>query len=91
MQDDYGVEVLHVWGMTETSPVGTLSKALHKHKNLSKTEQRDRQVKPGRAVFGVEIGIRDGNKELPHDGKAFGDLVIRGPWMNFRTGPPGSS
>ncbi len=82
LQDEYGVEVLHVWGMTETSPVGTLSKALRKHKTLSKTEQRDRQVKQGRAVFGVEIGIRDGdNNELPHDGKAFGDLVIRGPWI----------
>jgi fatty-acyl-CoA synthase len=82
LQDDYGVEVLHVWGMTETSPVGTLSKPLRKHKGLSKAEWRDRQVKQGRAVFGVEIGIRDGNnRELPHDGKAFGDLVIRGPWI----------
>ncbi|MBR0830084.1 long-chain-fatty-acid--CoA ligase [Bradyrhizobium manausense] len=82
LQDDYGVEVLHVWGMTETSPVATISKALPKHKTQSKSERRDRQLKQGRAVFGVEIGIRDGdNNELPHDGKAFGDLVIRGPWI----------
>jgi fatty-acyl-CoA synthase len=68
--------------MTETSPVGTLSKGLRKHKTLSSDERRNRQVKQGRAVFGVEIGIRDGsNNELPHDGKAFGDLVIRGPWI----------
>jgi len=39
-------------------------------------------VKQGRAVFGVEIGIRDGDdKELPRDGEAFGDLLIRGPWI----------
>ena len=82
LQDDYGVEVLHVWGMTETSPLGTLAKMLPKHRTLSKAERRNRQVKQGRAVFGVEIGIRDGeNNELPHDGKAFGDLVIRGPWI----------
>lgn len=82
LQDDYGVEVLHVWGMTETSPVATISKPLRKHKVLSKTERQDLQVKQGRAVFGVEIGIRDANNdELPHDGKAFGDLVIRGPWI----------
>ena len=82
LEDDYGVEVLHVWGMTETSPVATISKALPKHKALPKNERFDRKVKQGRAVFGVEIGIRDGdNNELPHDGKAFGDLVIRGPWI----------
>jgi fatty-acyl-CoA synthase len=82
LQDDYGVEVLHVWGMTETSPVATISKTLPKHEALTPSERRDRQVKQGRAVFGVEIGIRDGNNnELPHDGKAFGDLVIRGPWI----------
>ena len=82
LQDDYGVEVLHVWGMTETSPVATISKTLPKHRSLSPEQRRERQVKQGRAVFGVEIGIRDGsNHELPHDGKAFGDLVIRGPWI----------
>jgi acyl-CoA synthetase (AMP-forming)/AMP-acid ligase II len=82
LEDDYGVEVLHVWGMTETSPVATISKPLPKHKALPKNERFDRKVKQGRAVFGVEIGIRDGdNNELPHDGKAFGDLVIRGPWI----------
>ena len=82
LEDDYGVEVLHVWGMTETSPLATLSKLQTKHFALPKETQRDRKVKQGRPVFGVEIGIRDGNNgELPHDGKAFGDLVIRGPWI----------
>ena len=82
LEDDYGVEVLHVWGMTETSPIGTMSKLQTRHLNIGKEEQRDRKLKQGRAVFGVEIGIRDdSNNELPHDGKAFGDLVIRGPWI----------
>ena len=82
LEDDYGVEVLHVWGMTETSPVATISKLQTNTPALPKEEQRDRKVKQGRAVFGVEIGIRDGDdKELPHDGKAFGDLLIRGPWI----------
>jgi 3-(methylthio)propionyl---CoA ligase len=82
LQDDYGIEVLHVWGMTETSPIATLSKLQTRHFSLPKEEQLDRKLKQGRAVFGVEIGIRDdANKELPHDGTAFGDLVIRGPWI----------
>jgi 3-(methylthio)propionyl---CoA ligase len=82
LEDDYGIEVLHVWGMTETSPIGTISKLQTAHVGLPKEQQRDRKLKQGRAVFGVEIGIRDdGNEELPHDGKAFGDLVIRGPWI----------
>jgi fatty-acyl-CoA synthase len=52
------------------------------HKKLPKESQRDRKVRQGRPVFGVEIGNRDGDeRDLPHDGKAFGDLVIRGPWI----------
>ncbi|MET4233762.1 acyl-CoA synthetase (AMP-forming)/AMP-acid ligase II [Bradyrhizobium sp. LA6.10] len=82
LQDEYGVEVLHGWGMTETSPLATISKPLRKHMTSSRAERRSRQVKQGRALFGVEIGIRDGNnRKLPHDGKAVGDLVVRGPWI----------
>ncbi len=82
LEDDYGVEVLHVWGMTETSPVATISRLQTRHGTLPKETRRDRKVKQGRAVFGVEIGIRDGeDKDLPHDGQAFGDLLIRGPWI----------
>jgi acyl-CoA synthetase (AMP-forming)/AMP-acid ligase II len=82
LQDDYGVEVLHGWGMTEISPIATISKSLRKHGASSRAERRSRQIKQGRAVFGVEIGIRDGNNnELPHDGKAFGEVVLRGPWI----------
>ena len=82
LEDDYGVEVLHVWGMTETSPVATISKLQTKHRKLPKEARRDRKIKQGRPVFGVEISIRDGeDNDLPRDGKAFGDLLIRGPWI----------
>jgi acyl-CoA synthetase (AMP-forming)/AMP-acid ligase II len=82
LEDDYGVEVLHVWGMTETSPIATVAKLQTRHGNLPKESRRDRKVKQGRPVFGVEICIRDSDgNDLPHDGKAFGDLMIRGPWI----------
>jgi 3-(methylthio)propionyl---CoA ligase len=82
LEDDFGVEVIHVWGMTETSPVATISRLQTKHKGMSKEQRRDLKLKQGRAVFGVEICIRDqdGN-DLPRDGKAFGDLLARGPWI----------
>ncbi|MCP3387944.1 AMP-binding protein [Bradyrhizobium sp. CCGB12] len=51
LQDGYGVEVLHGWGMTETSPIGTISKSLRKHRASSRAERRSRQIRQGRAVF----------------------------------------
>ena len=81
-QDDYGVRVLHAWGMTELSPLGTLNTFKEKHFKLSEAERFAIQQKQGRAIFGVEMRIvgSDG-KDLPHDGKAFGDLLVRGPWI----------
>jgi len=81
-QDDYGVQVLHAWGMTEMSPLGSAGTFKAKHLKWSK-EQRDAwQFKQGRAMYGVDMRIvgEDGN-ELPWDGKAFGDLQVRGPWI----------
>ena len=68
--------------MTEMSPVGTVGRLLPKHANLSKDERVDIQVKQGRGIFGVEMKIvgDDGN-EQPRDGKAFGNLKVRGPWI----------
>ena len=81
-QDDYGVRVLHAWGMTELSPLGTLNSFKAKHAALSEAERFAIQQKQGRAIFGVEMKIVDGEgKALPHDGKAFGDLLVRGPWV----------
>jgi 3-(methylthio)propionyl---CoA ligase len=81
-QDEFGVRVLHAWGMTELSPLGTLNTFKEKHFKLSEAERFAIQQKQGRAIFGVEMRIvgADG-KDLPHDGKAFGDLLVRGPWI----------
>ncbi|MFI5445822.1 3-(methylthio)propionyl-CoA ligase [Polaromonas sp. UC242_47] len=81
-QDDYGVEVLHAWGMTEMSPLGTLCTLKNKHLSMSKDEQTKIRLKQGRAIFGVDMKIigEDG-KELVWDGKAYGDLHVKGPWI----------
>ncbi len=90
-QNQYGANVLHAWGMTEMSPLGTLSRLLPKHASLSEEERLDVQVKQGRGIFGVEMKIVDDKgEELPRDGVAFGDLLVRGPWIAnsyFKEGP----
>jgi len=81
-QEDYGVQVLHAWGMTEMSPLGTVCTFKAKHAKATKEERYALQNKVGRVIFGVDTRIvgEDGN-ELPRDGKAFGDLHVRGPWV----------
>jgi acyl-CoA synthetase (AMP-forming)/AMP-acid ligase II len=81
-QEEYGVQVLHAWGMTEMSPLGTVCTFKAKHAKASKEERYALQNKVGRVIFGVDTRIVDENgKELPRDGKAFGDLQVRGPWI----------
>ncbi|MDE2414779.1 MAG: fatty-acid--CoA ligase [Comamonadaceae bacterium] len=81
-QDEYGVSVLHAWGMTEMSPLGTLCTLKNKHLALGKDEQMHILQKQGRAVYGVEMKIVGGDgQEQPWDGKAYGDLLVRGPWI----------
>ena len=81
-QDDYGVEVLHAWGMTEMSPLGTLCTLKNKHLELSPEDRLAIRLKQGRAIYGVDMKIVDGDgKELAWDGKAFGDLYVKGPWV----------
>ena len=80
--EKYGVEVLHCWGMTETSPIGTINRPLPKHKGQNFAQRLDIAVKQGRPVYGVEIKIADENGiTLPNNGKDFGNLWIRGPWI----------
>jgi len=81
-KEDYGVEVLHAWGMTEMSPLGTLCTLKNKHLAMSKDDQMKILQKQGRAIYGVDMKIvgGDGN-ELPWDGKTYGDLLVRGPWI----------
>jgi fatty-acyl-CoA synthase len=81
-QERYDVQVLHAWGMTEMSPLGTVCTLKPKHEQLNADERMAVQSKQGRAVFGVDMKIvgEDG-QELPHDGKASGELLVRGPWI----------
>ncbi len=82
---DYGVELLHAWGMTETSPVATLNQFLQRHSTLSDTEKTELRTGQGRPLFGVELRLLDENGEvLPHDGKTQGDLQVRGHWIAKR-------
>ncbi|BEP61803.1 3-(methylthio)propionyl-CoA ligase [Variovorax sp. V213] len=81
-QDIYKVEVLHAWGMTEMSPLGTLCTLKNKHLAMPPDAQLAIRLKQGRAIFGVDMKIVDGDgKELPWDGKAYGDLLVKGPWV----------
>ena len=81
-REEYGVEVLHAWGMTEMSPLGTLCTLKNKHLAMSPEEQMKIRLKQGRAIFGVDMKIvGDDGGELPWDGKTFGDLYVKGPWV----------
>jgi len=77
-----GVEVLHGWGMTEMSPLGTVCRLKGKQLTLPWSEQLPILATQGRAVFGVDMKIVDPQgKELPWDGASAGDLLVRGPWI----------
>src|SRR5579871_6904136 len=79
-QDVYGVEVCHAWGMTEMSPLGTLGSLKPEYAALTGEAKLDVQMKQGHAPFGVDMKIvDDAGRDLPHDGKTFGRLKVRGP------------
>ena len=81
-RDKHGVELRQGWGMTETSPIGTVNTVKAGLEGLSKDEQLDLATRAGRGIFGVEMRIVDDNgEELPWDGEAFGALQVRGPWI----------
>ncbi|AXF17794.1 3-(methylthio)propionyl-CoA ligase [Paraburkholderia caledonica] len=81
-QERHGVDVLHAWGMTELSPVGTVCSLKAHQLTLTQADRYAVQAKQGRAVFGIDMKIAgpDG-EELPWDGNATGDLLVRGPWV----------
>ncbi|MFZ4514389.1 MAG: AMP-binding protein, partial [Geothrix sp.] len=81
-EDDYGVEVVHAWGMTELSPLGTLSRLRSKHLDLPEADRRALLARQGKVIYGIDMRIVDGDgKDLPWDGVAFGDLEVRGHWV----------
>ena len=81
-QDDYGVEVLHAWGMTEVSPLGTVCTLKRKQLDWPKDQQMRVLQRQGRALYGVDMKIVNGEgQEQPWDGKTYGDLMVKGPWV----------
>ena len=82
--EELNIEMVQGWGMTETNPLGTLSRKIAKRSHLSLTEdqQFDNIAKAGLVMPGLEIEIFDEQwNPLPHDGEAVGELLIRGPWI----------
>ena len=74
--------LIHAWGMTEMSPIGTINSFSPEMKNMKAEQRYALQLKQGRPVFGIEMKIVDeSGAELPRDGKAFGHLLVRGPWV----------
>ena len=79
---EYGVDVLQGWGMTEMSPLGTVGSLRPEMEHLPLEEQFKIRARAGRGIFGVDMKIVDENgQELPWDGKASGELKVRGPWV----------
>ncbi|MGA7192422.1 MAG: long-chain fatty acid--CoA ligase [Anaerolineales bacterium] len=78
----HGIKVIHAWGMTEMSPLGTVSHLKSYQQELPEEQRFTFRAKQGLAVPGVEIrAVDEEGKEIPWDGKAFGELQVRGPWI----------
>jgi len=79
-RDEFGVDVTHAWGMTEMSPMGTLSSPNGDVSRMGAEDQLKYKLKQGRAPIGVEMKlVDDAGQELPHDGHTFGRLLVAGP------------
>ena len=78
--DGYGIEVVQGWGMTETSPIGTLSNLPPELEALPYDEQMKWRIKQGVPPLGVELKLKNyAGQEMPHDGQTYGRLMVRGP------------
>jgi acyl-CoA synthetase (AMP-forming)/AMP-acid ligase II len=81
-RDRHGVTVIQGWGMTETSPLGTVSTLRPEQEALPPEEQAQLRARAGHGIFGIEMKIVDDEgKELPWDGVSAGELKVRGPWV----------
>ncbi len=79
-RDEYGVEVICAWGMTETSPLGTVSQPTRRTLGRGADQQMSLQMKQGRAPFGIDLKLEnDHGDHLPRDGATPGRLMVRGP------------
>ena len=80
--ENYKVQVVHAWGMTEMSPLGTVCTLKSKHQGMDKESQYAVMSTQGRPLFGVEFKLMgEGGEEVPCDGKTPGELMVRGPWI----------
>jgi len=78
----HDVNVIHAWGMTEMSPLGTINVTTPEMENMSKEEKYAIQLKQGKPIYGVELKVvDDAGSELPKDGESQGHLMVRGPWI----------
>lgn len=81
-EDVYGVRVIHAWGMTELSPLGTLANLTASQRKLDRDAQRRLQEKHGHVIYGVGMRVVDAEgRELPWDGASTGELQVRGHWV----------
>ena len=81
-EQEHGARVIHAWGMTEMSPLGTTGVLLPKHERLGEAERLAVKCKQGRALFGVDMRLVDDDQNvIAHDGKTSGHLQVRGPWV----------
>ncbi|RJG07934.1 fatty-acid--CoA ligase [Noviherbaspirillum cavernae] len=81
-RNQYVIDVVHAWGMTEMSPLGTACTLQSHHMSLSDDAQQSILEKQGHAIFGVDMKIVDDmGEELPWDGKTYGNLLVKGPWI----------
>lgn len=81
-RDKHDIDLLHAWGMTEMSPLGTLNRPTPQILAMPKDEQVQYRIKQGRPVFGVDLKVVDENgTELPRDGKSVGHLLVKGNWV----------
>ena len=78
----HDVNVIHAWGMTEMSPLGTTNIPTPEMEHMSKEEKYAIQLKQGRPIYGVELKVvDDSGADLPNDGESQGHLMVRGPWI----------
>ena len=82
---DFGIHVIHAWGMTETAPIGSIAKLTSAMSDLPSQEQLRLRSKQGMPPAGIEMRIRDeAGRELPWDGTSVGEVEVRGPWVASR-------